>query len=154
MRSTITYFMERVATMEQLQLEVSNLIEEPLKFIFNFADAVQYEEIENLVSCLAIEEMGIDYKILLKYPNILSNDPIVEGKTSFRISINNNNIIKHDDVLIDPTWKDILKNINNILTKNNLKDLVLYTIDIVGLTNDGLGYELEAVMVDPNSEYN
>ena len=146
--------MERIATMEQLQQEVISLIEEPLNFRFNFADAVQYEEIENFVSCLAVEEMKNDYKILLKYPDIFSDEPLVQGTTYFRLGINNNKVIKHQTNLTDPTWKDILKAINYILTKNNLQDLVLYTIDIVGLTDDGFGYELEAVMVDPNNEYN
>lgn len=153
MRSTINHFMELVAPFSQLQKEVEQLIGQSPKFRFNFADVVQYEERENVLSCSAIEQTEEDFDLQMSYPNIFSEDPIVGGTSLLKICINNSKKIEHSEFLLDPTWKDILQVINFLLTKNSLTDLVLYSIEIVGLTEDGLGYELEAVMVDPNSEY-
>lgn len=153
MRSTINHFMERVAPFSQLQNEVKQLIGQPPKFRFNFADVVQYEEREDVLSCSAIEQTEDDFDLQMSYPNIFSEEPIVGGNTSLKICINNSKYLEHTELLLDPTWKNILQIINSLLTKNNLIDLVLYSIEIVGLTSDGLGYQLEAVMVDPNSDY-
>ncbi len=145
--------MERTASFKVLQKEVEQLIEEVPKFRYNFADVIQYEEREDMLSCSAIEQTEDDFELQMCYPDIFSDEPIVGGETYFRICINNKVILKQEESISNPTWKNILKSINFLLTKNNLKDLVLYSIEIIGLTPDGLGYELEAVMVDPDSEY-
>lgn len=153
MRTTIPHFMERTATFEQLQKELKFLLNEPPKFKFNFADVVQYEEEENILSCSAIEQTeDNEFQITVTYPDIFSEEPIVGGETLLKICISEQALIDYNQPLFDPTWKQLLLAINNTLTENNLCNLVLYSIEIIGLTANGMGYILEAVMVDPSRE--
>ena len=92
-----------LATYTSLSNHVYDIVQPFQRVFFSL-----YEEIEHTIN--------EDGEHLVRFPDIMSNNPLIEGKVKFLINdpdINPEEIFSLE--LTDPTWKDILQTTNDLL---------------------------------------
>ena len=114
--------------------EVVGILNEAPQFGFSVYDVVEHEnETDIPVVC---------------YPEINSDESLLNGKVLLQINYAVSNIILTcENTLESPTWKDMLNEINFTIKNNNSGYADLHTFDIVNSIDDGMGYQVEAVLI-------
>lgn len=132
MRSTIQCALIKTNPFGIMVEEVRGLLDKPPSFKFFMFDIIEQENDESIVS----------------YPDIECTEPLIGGETTLVINyINNNQLIQYPHKLKDPSWKTMLNAINEIMIESGISNAALQTIELVGLSEDGMGYTAEAVML-------
>ena len=136
MRVPVQYANIKTNAFSVMRYEVESLLNKQPYFTFFVFDIVEQEGEEPIVS----------------YADIESIEPVIRGETTLVINyINSGEIIPCLYKLVDPTWKDLLNGVNDTMIKANIKDAALQTFELTGLSEDGMNYTVEAIMV---SQYN
>jgi hypothetical protein len=125
MRSPVEFCLYQTDSYSNMIAKIQQILEKPLSFAFEFYEVVDQFSNENG------EE---DW--LVRFPDITSTEPVLWGET---ILVYNNN----QKAIADPSWKHILDFINN--TTDLHSNVLFKDLEIIGLTEDGMGYVVEVV---------
>lgn len=143
-------------TVSFVQKEIKELINQPLTFRFSCYNILEYEESPNVPSCGSIENTGDNPECYVRYPNVCSNNLVIDKPTDLKISIkifgievDSEKIITIPNCFLTATWKELLTKINTELTELNFANLVLYGIDLLDISNENPNQQCVVYMVQP-----
>jgi hypothetical protein len=130
MRCSVHYEMDIVSSYDELQSQIDSLLSSPRTFEF------------------CIYEVLTDDSVLVKHPNILSQESLLGTDTQFIINLSKFEPFVSNSI-DNPSWKDILNIINDALyyLGYNQKDkLKLQGLEMVGISSSGFGYVVQAIL--------
>ena len=117
-----------------MQEEFNLLLADIPRFGFSVCDIVEHENSED--------------EPIVCYPEISSKEPLLVGNVSVILNYAVHNVFFNlSNSLENPTWQDLLNEINTTIKTENFGYADLHTFDIVGITDNGMGYEIEAILI-------
>lgn len=112
----------------ELIVELEKLLGEKLKFKFLIVDILENNT-----------------NPLVKHPDILSSEPVVNGECQIHIHfVETDEKRLSNKMFTNPTWKELLLEINSLLNFNEVADL--HNLEIQGILMSGNGYHVGALV--------